>query len=156
MAGADEEWYVLVFSPNILKNGAAVVLLIIELYLNQAYIIPLLHCLTLWTYCVYKCVCEHIVVRMYAHIYVHIYVCLHHVFILTAFKGRSLVVGIDLSRAAVNMYLFQTWGLRLRHSTCPLVPWDWLWWVITGAPDVIHSRSLCANSWIQQMATLFL
>lgn len=56
MAGADEQRYILNLRPNILINGGAVVLLIIDLYLNQAYVIPLLHHFTLWTYCVYKCV----------------------------------------------------------------------------------------------------
>lgn len=41
MAGADDERHVLVLSPSILINGAAVVLLVIDSYLNQAYRVPL-------------------------------------------------------------------------------------------------------------------
>lgn len=44
---------------------------------------------------------------------------------------------------------------RNPNAAFPL-PCDWLWWVITGTLAVVHPGPLCANTWIQQMATLFL
>lgn len=57
MAGAEGHLYILAINPNILIKDAAFEL---DLNLNQAFITPLLHCGTLWSYYVCVCVCVYL------------------------------------------------------------------------------------------------
>lgn len=157
MASADEHLYILVINPNILINGVAFEL---DWYLNQACIITLLHCGTPWSYCVCVYTDYTILVYMDGPICVYVSVCIYlHIHIFLWFfpfllPSEEALWWPDLSKEEPLLTCMCS-NLRNQNAAFSL-PCDWLWWVITGALAVVHPGLLCANTWIQQMATLFL